>query len=46
MDRMDDRHEANPPEKIVIKSALATLGTPEYLTRFDQARATHGDDGR
>lgn len=23
------------PEKVVIKSALATMGTPEYLTRFD-----------
>jgi hypothetical protein len=31
-------------EKIVVKSALATMGTPEYFTRFDalapQARAT------
>ncbi len=40
---MDGGHETPPlaadarpeQEKIVIKSALATLGTPEYHTRFD-----------
>ncbi len=25
-------------EKIAVKSALATMGTPEYLTRFDEIR--------
>lgn len=44
-----ERHEA---ERIVVKSALATMGTPEYLSRFDAVspaalatrKAMMGDD--
>jgi HD domain len=30
-----DTEPSPAPEKIVVKSALATMGTPEYLARFD-----------
>ncbi len=44
--------DARPAEKVVIKSALATLGTPEYFTRLDalepgrrgQRKVLMGDD--